>query len=213
MCRSVYLLRSAVMPTISGRSFASSTSAWPNGADLVRCPSDASEAIIAEVVSRGLDGSPAFAVAAALAPPRHGPRFVRLMAASRRRALPAPASIRAAPPAGSAISRAASRNGTPLAIWVSQMITRGLGSSRLRAVSKARTTASMSLPSTRCACQPNASHFGSSGSELRTPSGLPSACIRFTSTRQIRLASFQWPADIAASQVGPSPSSPSDMRL
>ena len=40
------------MPTISGRSLASSTSAWPNGADLVRCPSDASEAIIAEVVSR-----------------------------------------------------------------------------------------------------------------------------------------------------------------
>ena len=40
-----------------GGSCASSTSAWPNGAGLVRCPSPAIEAIIAEVVSRGLFGS------------------------------------------------------------------------------------------------------------------------------------------------------------
>jgi len=45
------------MPTTSGRLFATSTSAWPKGADLVRCPSDAREAIIAEVVSRFLRGS------------------------------------------------------------------------------------------------------------------------------------------------------------
>ena len=39
-----------------GRSFAIATSACPNGADLVRCPSPASEAIMAEVVSRLPEG-------------------------------------------------------------------------------------------------------------------------------------------------------------
>ena len=38
---------------ISGRSLANSTNARPNGAGLVRWPSDASEAIIADVVRRG----------------------------------------------------------------------------------------------------------------------------------------------------------------
>src|SRR3954449_7003809 len=64
MCRSVYLPRSAVRPTISGRSFASATRACPNGAGLVFCPSAAIEAIMAEVLRRGfLAGS---AVTAAL---------------------------------------------------------------------------------------------------------------------------------------------------
>ena len=41
------------MPTTSGRVAAYSTSALPNGAAFTRCPSEAIEAIIAEVVSRG----------------------------------------------------------------------------------------------------------------------------------------------------------------
>src|ERR1700712_1125047 len=53
MCRSVYLPRSAVRPTISGRSLASATRACPNGAGLVFCPSAAIEAIMAEVLRRG----------------------------------------------------------------------------------------------------------------------------------------------------------------
>src|SRR5438445_5324613 len=57
MWRSVYFPRSAVMPTISGRSAASAASACPNGAALVRWPSPAIEAIIADVVSRGLPSS------------------------------------------------------------------------------------------------------------------------------------------------------------
>src|SRR5436190_15381648 len=52
-CRSVYLARSAVRPTTSGRVAAYSTSALPNGAALTRCPSEAIDAIIAEVVRRG----------------------------------------------------------------------------------------------------------------------------------------------------------------
>jgi hypothetical protein len=49
----VYLLRSAVSPTISGRCAANAVKAWPNGAGLVACPSAASDAIIADVVRRG----------------------------------------------------------------------------------------------------------------------------------------------------------------
>src|SRR4029453_19214262 len=54
MCMSVYFARSALMPTTSGRRSASSTSAWPNGAGRVRCPSPAIEAIIAEAFGGGV---------------------------------------------------------------------------------------------------------------------------------------------------------------
>src|SRR6266516_5529992 len=69
-----------------------------------------------------------------------------------------------------------SKNGTPLAIFVSQMMMRGLGSVSSRALSKAWTRASMSLPFTRWTCQPNASNFGASGSKFRTFVEGPSAC-------------------------------------
>src|SRR5438128_1435383 len=59
-----------------------------------------------------------------------------------------------------------SRNGTPLAICVSQMITRGRFSVSVRAASKAATSAGMSLPFTRCVYQPKASHLAASGSKL-----------------------------------------------
>ena len=81
-----------------------------------------------------------------------------------------------------------------------------------RAASKAATRASMSLPSTRCTCQPNASKRASSGSNPVTSEAGPSACWLLTSTMPIRLSSFQWPADQAPSQIEPSPSSPSENR-
>ncbi len=87
------------MPTISGRSLATSISARPNGAGLVRCPSAASDAIIAEVVRRGLLGSlTPLSIATVLAPPRQGP-FFRLTRSSRRRAPRLQAAIRPSRPA------------------------------------------------------------------------------------------------------------------
>ena len=48
----------------------------------------------------------------------------------------------------------------PCPSCVSQMMTRGFGSAAARARRRRRaTTASMSLPSTRCTCQPNAANF------------------------------------------------------
>src|SRR6185312_10201767 len=58
----------------------------------------------------------------------------------------------------------ASRKGTPQPIFVSQTMMRGCGLSCRRALSNARFTASMSLPSTRCVYQPNASSLSTSGS-------------------------------------------------
>src|SRR3954452_23508097 len=58
MCKSVYLARSAVSPTISGRISARAARALPNGAGFVRWSVPASEAIIAEVVRRGLSAVP-----------------------------------------------------------------------------------------------------------------------------------------------------------
>ena len=119
MCRSVYLPRSAVMPTMSGRVSASSTSAWPKGAGLVAGPRPAIEAIIAEVVRRGFGSSPCSVS-------RVGRDTSSAHWPSRHR-VPASASCHSC---GSTrmkwfFSRS-SRNGTPLPIMVSQMIIAGL---------------------------------------------------------------------------------------
>src|SRR3954467_4780052 len=81
MCRSVYLPRSAVRPTISGRSLASATSACPNGAGLVFCPSAAIEAIMAEVLRRGFLAGSAITAALMVIPRPSGPvdRCARLV--------------------------------------------------------------------------------------------------------------------------------------
>ena len=55
----------------------------------------------------------------------------------------------------------------------------------------------MSLPLTRCTCQPNASKRAASGSKPVTSEAGPSACWLLTSTMPIRLSSFQWLADQA----------------
>src|SRR5260370_22860846 len=62
MWRSVYLPRSAVMPITSERVRANSTSACPKGAGFVFCPSAAIDAIMAEVVRRGLPEGDFFTV-------------------------------------------------------------------------------------------------------------------------------------------------------
>ena len=71
------------MPMISGRVRASSTSAWPNGAGFVACPSAAIEAIIDEVVSFTFFGAGAVV------------SVVLMMRSSRRRARRSRAAIRA----------------------------------------------------------------------------------------------------------------------
>ena len=150
------------MPTTSGGLRASSTSACPKGAGFVLCPSAAIEAIIAEVVRRGLpDGADACRLHDL--PPgieccqRELP-FVRLDAdevvllalLEERHAL-------AHQRVGDDHARLAARDADA-------------------AASKAATTASRSLPSTRCTNQPNASSLSTSGSKAITCVEGPSAC-------------------------------------
>ena len=80
-------------------------------------------------------------------------------------------------------------------------------------LSKASTSAAMSLPSTRNAFQPNACHLSSTGSVRRIPSVGPSACRALTSTIAVTLSNPWWAACSAASHVEPSSSSPSESRL
>ena len=77
----------------------------------------------------------------------------------------------------------------PLAILVSQITMRGFGSERARRIERCH-SASMSLPSTRCTCQPNDAKRSSSGSKPVTWEAGPSACWLLTSTMPIRLSSL-----------------------
>ena len=163
MCRSVYLPRSAVRPTISGRV----------SAELHQRVAERAPAWCAGPRRRARRSSPRWSGAASPSwPPSRCSRqpaasyFERLMRSSRRRGSSSACCHSCGSTRRKWFFSRSSRNGTPLAILVSQMMTRGFGSASARAASKAATSASMSLPSTRCTCQPNASNFGASGSKF-----------------------------------------------
>src|SRR5690606_37124124 len=107
----------------------------------------------------------------------------------------------------------ASRKSTPLPRVVSTTSTRGRGSSLPRSSVRCWTRAGRSCPEQRRASQPKASNLSVTGSIESMWVDFPSACWSLKSTMAMRLSRPWWAATAAASQVEPSPSSPSESRL
>ena len=182
---SVYLPRSAVSPTISGRARPRATSASPNGASTdARPPSAASSSPMASVRARSAIGGNPFLEFADERIPFAWARRGRNAPSRAARASPRPC-------------RGASGARSPWACRCRR--------ARREAPQRRRTCRCRRSP---CVSKPKARHFSAIGSMSRTR--LPSAWMPLQSIRATSRSRPKWAADMAASQVAPSCISPSE---